>query len=119
MCLCETTYQGGYRTILGSANLLEKVLRDMGYRSDSIAISRGMGPLCPLVSYRLFSDAEKLALLEPFIQELETELEPAFIQKNVCFLVLGLVGHQAESGTFRQIKPFVCRRFLGFHLGAN
>ena len=28
-----------------SANLPEKVSRDMGYRSDSIAISRDMGPL--------------------------------------------------------------------------
>ena len=34
--------KGGYRTIWGSA---EKVSRDMGYRSDSIAISRDMGSL--------------------------------------------------------------------------
>ena len=30
---------------MGSANLPEKVSRDMGYRSDSIAVSRDMGPL--------------------------------------------------------------------------
>ena len=35
--------KGGYRTILGSANLPEKVSCDMGYRSDSIAVSRDMG----------------------------------------------------------------------------
>ena len=35
----------GYRTVWVSANLPEKVSRDMGYRSDSIAISRDMGPL--------------------------------------------------------------------------
>ena len=45
MFLCEMKYQGGYRTILGSANLPYKVSRDMGYRSDSIAISRDRGPL--------------------------------------------------------------------------
>ena len=45
-CLCETKYQGGgIAPFWGSANLLEKVSRDMGYRSDSIAISRDMGPL--------------------------------------------------------------------------
>ena len=35
----------GHRRILGSCNLPEKVLLDMGYRNDSIAISRDMGPL--------------------------------------------------------------------------
>ena len=46
MCLCETKYQGGgIAPFWGSANLPEKVSRDMGYRSDSIAISRDMGPL--------------------------------------------------------------------------
>ena len=46
MCLCETKYQGGgILPFWGSANLLEKVSRDMGYRSDSIAVSRDMGPL--------------------------------------------------------------------------
>ena len=39
MCLCETKYQEGYRTI---SNLPENVSRDMGYRRDSIAISRDM-----------------------------------------------------------------------------
>ena len=46
MCLCETKYQGGcIAPFWGSANLPEKVSRDMGYRSDSIAVSRDMGPL--------------------------------------------------------------------------
>ena len=36
---------GGIAAFWGSANLPEKVSRDMGYRSDSIAISRDMGPL--------------------------------------------------------------------------
>ena len=49
MCLCETKYQGGgYVPFWGSANLPEKVSRDMGYRSDSIAVSRDMGPLRPM-----------------------------------------------------------------------
>ena len=51
--VCETKYQGeaiastkgGYRTILGSANLPENASREMGYRSDGVAISRDMGPL--------------------------------------------------------------------------
>ena len=46
MCLCETKYQGGgIAPFWGSANLPQKVSRDMGYRSDSIAVSRDMGPL--------------------------------------------------------------------------
>ena len=36
--------RGGYPTSLGSATLPAKVSRDMGYRSDSIATSRDMGP---------------------------------------------------------------------------
>ena len=45
MCLCETKYQaGGLAPFWGSARLPEKVSRDMGYRSDSIARSRDMGP---------------------------------------------------------------------------
>ena len=46
-CACvKLSTKGGYRTTLGgSANLPEKVSRDMRYRSDSIAISRDMGPL--------------------------------------------------------------------------
>ena len=46
MCLCGTKCQGGVSHHFGeSANLPEKVSRDMGYRSDSIAVSRDMGPL--------------------------------------------------------------------------
>ena len=46
MYLCETKYQGGgIAPFWGSANLPEEVLRDMGHRSDSIAVSRDMGPL--------------------------------------------------------------------------
>ena len=46
MCLCETKCQGGcIAPFWGSANLPEKVSCDMGYRSDSIAVSRDMGPL--------------------------------------------------------------------------
>ena len=46
MCLCETKYQGwGIAPFWGSANFPDKVSRDMGYRSDSIAISHDMGPL--------------------------------------------------------------------------
>ena len=45
-CACvKLSTKAGYRTILGSADLPEKVSRDTGYRSDSIAISRDMGPL--------------------------------------------------------------------------
>ena len=37
--------RGGIAPFWGSANLPKKVSRDMGYRNDSIAISRDMGPL--------------------------------------------------------------------------
>ena len=44
--LWSSEYQGGgLAPFRGSANLPEKVSRDMGYRSDSIAVSRDMGPL--------------------------------------------------------------------------
>ena len=40
-CLCETKCQGGgIAPFWGSATLLERVSRDVGYRSDSIAVSR-------------------------------------------------------------------------------
>ena len=41
MCLCETKYQGGgcIAPYWGSAHLPQKISRDMGYRSDSIAVS--------------------------------------------------------------------------------
>ena len=46
MCLCESKRQGPVSHHVGrAANLPEKVWRDMGYRSNSIAISVNMGPL--------------------------------------------------------------------------
>ena len=47
MCLCDTKYQGvgGIAQFGWAANVPENVSCDMGYRSDSIAISRDMGPL--------------------------------------------------------------------------
>ena len=46
MCLSETKYQGtGSTPFWGSANPPEEVSRDMGYRSDSIASSRYVGPM--------------------------------------------------------------------------
>ena len=47
MCLCETEYhaRGAIAPCWGSASLPENVSRDMGYRSDSVAISRDVGPL--------------------------------------------------------------------------
>ena len=46
MCLCKIKYEGGgIAPFWGNANLPEKVSRDTGYRSDSIAISRDTGPL--------------------------------------------------------------------------
>ena len=47
ICACmKLSTKGGYRTLLGrGANLPEKVSHDMGYRCDSIAISRNVGPL--------------------------------------------------------------------------
>ena len=46
MRMCETKCQGrGIAPFWGSANLPSRVSRDMGYRSDSITISRDMGPL--------------------------------------------------------------------------
>ena len=56
--LCETKYQGGVsRHFGGSANLSSKVSRDTRYRSDSIAVSRDMGPLrveCKFVNFAVF-----------------------------------------------------------------
>ena len=51
MCLCKTKFQGGggIAPFWGSPNLPEKLSRDMGYRSDSIAVSRDMGPLIKAV----------------------------------------------------------------------
>ena len=44
--LYYSKYQrGAIAAFWGAANLPEKASRDMGYRSDSIAISRDMGPL--------------------------------------------------------------------------
>ena len=45
-CVCVSeVLRGGIAPSWGAANLPEKVSRDMGYRSDGIAISRDMGPL--------------------------------------------------------------------------
>ena len=45
-CACVIlSTKGGYRTILGECQPPCKVSRDMGYRSDSIAVSRDMRPL--------------------------------------------------------------------------
>ena len=45
-CACvKLSAKGGVAPSWGSANLAEKVSRGMGYRSDSIAISRDVGPL--------------------------------------------------------------------------
>ena len=58
MCLCETKHQRGgvIAPFWGSANLPEKVSRGMGYRSDSVAISRDMGPLKSTGLAQLFCD---------------------------------------------------------------
>ena len=46
MCLCKIKYQGGVSHHFGGMlTSLKRVSRDMGYRSDSIAVSRDMGPL--------------------------------------------------------------------------
>ena len=46
MYLWESKYEtGGIAPFWGKANVPENVSRDMGYHSDSIAISRDMGPL--------------------------------------------------------------------------
>ena len=41
----KLSIKGGYRTIWASAKLSQKISRDMGYHSDSIAVSRDTGPL--------------------------------------------------------------------------
>ena len=45
LCLCETKVQGGGIALFWGRSIPYKVSRDMGYGSDSIAISRDMGPL--------------------------------------------------------------------------
>ena len=60
MCLCEAKYQGGgIAPFWGSATLRLTVSRDMGYRSDSIVISRDMGPLRILVQASFFLTLQK------------------------------------------------------------
>ena len=44
-CVKQRTKGGGIAPFWGSAKLHQIVSRDMGYRSDSIAVSRDMGPL--------------------------------------------------------------------------
>ena len=44
-CACVSTKEGVSHRFGGVLTSLEKVSRDMGYRSDSIALSRDMGPL--------------------------------------------------------------------------
>ena len=46
ICLCKTRHEGGgIAPCWGIAGMAEKVSRDRGYRSDTIALSRDMGPL--------------------------------------------------------------------------
>ena len=46
MCLCKIKYHWGVSHHFGGVlTSLKKYPRDMGYRSDSIAVSRDMGPL--------------------------------------------------------------------------
>ena len=52
MCLCKIRHQGGIASYWGIAGMAEKVSRDRGYRSDTIAISRDMGPLSAESWYR-------------------------------------------------------------------
>ena len=68
MCLCETMCQGRgvSQHFGGNANLPQRVSHDMGYRSDSIAISHDMGPL------RWLSDPRRCACLvqyRPWLHE--------------------------------------------------
>ena len=44
-CVKRSTKGWGIAPFWGAASLPEEVSRDMGYRSDSIAISHDMGPL--------------------------------------------------------------------------
>ena len=72
MCLCQTKYQVGVSHHFGGVLIsLKKVSRDIGYRSDSIAISRDMGPLrlWLLVSNSLFLPIsnEKVVLVSEVI----------------------------------------------------
>ena len=53
-CACvKLSTKGGIAPLWGSAKFPEKVSRDMGYRSDSIAISRDMGPLSYVMNSEL------------------------------------------------------------------
>ena len=48
ICLCKKKApKGGIAPCWGIAGMAEEVSRDRGYRSDSIAVSRDMGPLRP------------------------------------------------------------------------
>ena len=51
-CACvKLSTKGCIAPFWGADNLPEEVSRDMGYRSDSIAISHDMGPLSPTHPY--------------------------------------------------------------------
>ena len=45
MCLCEAKGVSYYYDVGGVPTFLKSVSRDMGYRSDSIAMLRDLGPL--------------------------------------------------------------------------
>ena len=76
MCLCETKYQGGViaPSSWGSANLPDNLSRDMGYRSDSIAISRDMGPLRSLPVAKILSPVTREAPTNPLIKVVNPHL---------------------------------------------
>ena len=44
ICLSNKAPRGGIAPCLGIAGMVEKVSRNRGYRSDTIAISRDTGP---------------------------------------------------------------------------
>ena len=78
MCLCETKYLGGIAPFWGAANLPEKVSHNMGYRSDSIAISRDMGAT-KIISNRELTASRTvpLNLLAPNKSHLISSHDPA------------------------------------------
>ena len=67
-CACvKLSTKGGVAPFWGSANLPERVSRDMGHRSDSIAISRDMGPLSPHNLGDLLQASLVMAGLAPYL----------------------------------------------------
>ena len=93
---------GGISPFWGDANLPPKVSRDMGYRSDSIAVSRDMGPLSQCCPYEPVAPFNQLRFSEPGLHGNlaafhEPEVSPTKLVIDIFGTLGGLVLHPDAS----------------------